>query len=121
MSITALFQADAGCCSRSPDDGRPAAADGDEVDLPSVDARQLGVVDHLAVEVEPLGVGAGDLVPELHEPHQFAVLIGAGQVGVGVAQAAAGLLQGEEGQHARPGLAPAAAGNGGRAPAGSPR
>ena len=74
--------------------------------VPLVDPRQLGVVDHLAVEVEPLGVGAGDLVPELDEPHQFAVLIGAGQVGVGVAQAAAVLLQGEEGQDARPGLAP---------------
>ena len=78
-----------GLLFQAPDDGRPAAADGDEMDLPSVDARQLGVVDHLAVEVEPLGVGAGDLVPELDEPHQFAVLIVAGQVGVGVAQAAA--------------------------------
>src|SRR3954451_23155130 len=50
---------------QAPDDGRPAAPDGDEMDLPPVDARERGVVDHLAVEVEPLGVRAGDLVPEL--------------------------------------------------------
>jgi hypothetical protein len=63
------------------------------------------VVDHLAVEVELLGVRAGDLVPELDETHQFAVLIEPGQVGVSVAQAAARLLQREEGEHAGAGLA----------------
>ena len=99
------FPGGRGLLFQAAEDGRPAAADGDEVDVPLVDARQLGVVDDLAVEVEPLGVGAGHLMPELDEPHQFAVLIGAGQVGVGVAQAAAVLFQGEEGQHARPGLA----------------
>lgn len=75
------------------------------IDLPLVEMRQFGVVDDLAVEVEPLGVDAGDLMPELDEPHQFAVLIAAGQIGVGVAQAAARLLQCEEGENARPGLA----------------
>jgi hypothetical protein len=43
--------------------------------------------------------------PELDEPHQFAVLIGAGQIGVGITQAAAVLFECEEGQHARPGFA----------------
>ena len=75
------------------------------MDLALIDARQFGVVDDLAVEVEPLGVGAGHLVPELDEPHQFAVLIVAGQVGVGVTQAAAVLFEREERQHTRPGFA----------------
>ncbi len=44
-------------------------------------------------------------MPELDEPHQFAVLIVAGQVGVGVTQAAAVLFQCEERQDARPGFA----------------
>ena len=39
-----------------PEDGRSASADGDEMDLALIDARQLGVVDHFAVEVEPLGI-----------------------------------------------------------------
>ncbi len=75
------------------------------MDLPLVDARKFGVVDHLAVEVEPLGVGAGHFMPELHEPHQFAVLIVAGQIGVGVTQAAALLFEREERQDTRPSLA----------------
>src|SRR5664279_2270940 len=75
------------------------------MDLALIDARQFGVVDNLAVEVEPLGVGASHLVPELDKPHQFAVLIVAGQVGIGVTQAAALLFEREERQHARPGFA----------------
>ena len=67
--------------------------------------RQLGVIDDLAIEVEPLGVGAGHFMPELHEAHQLAVLIVAGQVGVGVTQATAVLFEREERQDARPGLA----------------
>ena len=85
--MTARFQAVGRQCAQAPEDGRPAAADGDEADPPLVDPGQLGVGDHLAVEVEPLRVVPGDLVPELDEPHQLAGLVGAGQVGVGVAQA----------------------------------
>ena len=44
---------------------------------------------------------ARDLVPELDEAHHLGRLIGAGQVGVGIAQDAALLLQGEEGLDAR--------------------
>ena len=36
-------------------------------------------------------------VPEFDEAHQFSVLIAAGQIGVGIAQTAAFLLQSEEG------------------------
>ena len=75
------------------------------MDLTLIDPRQFGVVDDLAVEVEPLGIGAGHLVPELDEPHQFAVLIVAGQIGVGVTQTAAVLFQCEERQDTRPSLA----------------
>src|SRR5271168_4594264 len=94
-----------GLLLQAPEDGRSASADGDEMDLALIDARQFGVVDNLAVEVEPLGVGSGHLVPELDEAHQFAVLIVAGQVGVGVTQAAAVLFEREECQHAWPGFA----------------
>src|SRR4051794_5042568 len=83
-----------GLLFQASEDGRPTAADGDEEDLPLIDSRQFWVVDHLAVEVEPPGVGPDDPVPELHEPHQLAVLSGTGEVGVGVAQAAARLFQG---------------------------
>ena len=62
---------------QSTQDGRAATADGHEVDASLVDARQFQGVDHLAVKVEPSGVGTGDFVPESHEPHQFAMLIGA--------------------------------------------
>jgi hypothetical protein len=75
------------------------------MDLPLVQTRQFRVVDDLAVEVEPAGVGAGDLVPEFDKPHQLAVLIGTGEIGVGIAQTAARLLECEEGQYARAGLA----------------
>jgi hypothetical protein len=88
-----------------PEDGRPAAANGDEMDLALVDARQFRAVDHLAVEEEPTGVGTSDFVPEFHEPHEFAVRIGAGQIGVGVAQAAAVLFEREDGEHTRAGRA----------------
>src|SRR6476469_6087429 len=93
ISITAPFQADAGCCFRRRTIAAPRRRMVTKWAPPSVDARQLGVVDHLAVEVKPLGARAGDLVPELDEPDQLAVLIVAGQVGVGVAQAAALLYE----------------------------
>src|SRR3954447_10167035 len=90
---------------QASEDGRSAAADGDEVDRPLVDSREFGGVDHLAVQVKPPGVRASDLVPELDESHQFAVLLVAGQIGVGITQASAVLFECEEGQDARPGLA----------------
>jgi hypothetical protein len=46
-----------------------------------------------------------DLVPEFDETHQFAGLVGAGQIGVGVAQDPALLLLSEEAEHTGTGLA----------------
>jgi hypothetical protein len=46
-----------------------------------------------------------DSVAEFDEAHQFSVLIGAGQIGVGIEQAAAFLLQSEKGLDAEAGLA----------------
>src|SRR3954470_23464718 len=45
---------------QATEDRDAPAADGDEMDPAQVDARELGVVEHLAVEVEPPRVGAGD-------------------------------------------------------------
>src|SRR5439155_12745492 len=67
---------------RSSDLRGTAPADRDEVDATPVDARQFGIGDHLGIEDQPEGIVAGDLMPELDEPHQFPGLIGAGQVGV---------------------------------------
>ena len=121
MSITARLPGGRGLLLQAPDDGRPAAADGDEVDVPSVDARQLGVVDHLAVEVEPLGVGAGR--PRARTPRTASVRR-ADRRGSGWRWRSTGSGCSVPGRRrsarsARP--CPAAAGSGGRAPAGSPR
>ena len=67
------------------------------MDAPLIDARHLRVVDELGVEVEPVGVAAGDGVPEFDEAHQFSGLVSADEVGVGVAQATAVLFEGKEG------------------------
>lgn len=48
-----------------------------------------------------------DLMPELDEPHQFSRLIGAGQIGIGIAYDPALLLLGEEAEDAGTGLATA--------------
>ena len=72
---------------------------------PLVDPGQLGVGGELGVEVEPLRVVPGDAMPELDEAQHLAGLVGAGQVGIGIAQGAAVRLVGEEGQDARAGLA----------------
>src|SRR5439155_12163890 len=69
-----LLPGGSGLSIQAPDDRRPAAADGDEMDLPVVGPRQLGVVYHLAVEVKPLGVGAGYRAPELDGAHELARL-----------------------------------------------
>ena len=50
---------------------------------PGSKTRQFEIVDHLGVEVQPLRIAAGDGVPEIHESHQFAVLVGTGQIGRG--------------------------------------
>src|SRR5262249_9935584 len=84
-----------------------APANGHELNAALVDARHFGVVDQLGIEVKPLGISAGNSVPELDETHELAVLIGPCQVGVGIAQTAAFLLQGKERQHAWPGNPPA--------------
>lgn len=87
------------------EDRGAAAADGDEVDAAGIDPRQLGVVHDLGVDVEPSGVAPDDGLPEFDEAHHLRGLIGPGQVGVGIAQATALLLQGEEGLDARAGRA----------------
>ena len=68
---------------------------------PVVQPRQLRVGRHLRVEVQPLRVVPRQLVPELDEPQDLSRLLGASQVGVGVAEDAAVVLQGEEGLDAR--------------------
>ena len=68
---------------------------------------EFGIGDHLGIEEQPEGIVSRDLMPELDEPHQFSRLIGAGQVGVGVAHDPAVLLLGEEAQDAGTGLAAA--------------
>jgi hypothetical protein len=52
----------------------------------------------------PLGIVIRDRVPEFDQAHQFSVLIGADQVGPGTAEAAAFLLQSEQGLDAGAGL-----------------
>ena len=91
--------------AESADHRRAALADRHEVDATAADPGQLRIRDDLAVEVQPSGILPGDGVPEFDEPHHLARLIGAGQVGVGIAQDPALLLLGEEAQDARPGLA----------------
>src|SRR5512142_419890 len=80
--------------------------DSDEVDATPVDARQFGIGDDLAVEVQPLRVLTGEGLPELDELHQFSGLVGAGQIRVGVAQDAAVMLLSEEAEDTGIGLAP---------------
>jgi hypothetical protein len=77
----------------------------DEVDAAGVDPREFGVIDDLGIDVKPPGIVARDGVPEFDEAHHLGRLIGAGQVGVGIAQAAALLLEGEEGLDAGAGRA----------------
>lgn len=72
-----------------------------------VDTRQFRIRDHLTVEVQPLRVVSRDVLPELDEAHQFSRLIGAGQIGIGVAQDPALGLLGEEAEDAGTGLAAA--------------
>ena len=72
-----------------------------------VDAGEFRIGDHLAVEVQPLRIVSGQPLPELDEPHQFARLIGAGQIGVGIAQDPALGLLGEEAEDAGTRLAAA--------------
>ena len=55
----------------------------------------------------PLGIVIRDRVPEFDQAHQFSVSIGADQIGAGTAQAAAFLLQSEQGLDAGAGLAAA--------------
>ena len=94
-------------CVQPAQDSGPTASDGDEVDASLIDSRQLGVIDELGIEIEPLGVVIGEGVPELDEAHQLPGLIAPGQIGVGIAQAAAFLLQREKGLDAGAGLAAA--------------
>src|SRR5262249_53474787 len=89
------FQATQDCCTPSPN--------GDKANAPLVDAGHFTVVDQLGVEVEPLGIASAQGLPKIDKAQQFAGLLGAGDVGVGIAQAAALLLKGEEGQDTRPG------------------
>src|SRR6266508_1585743 len=51
-----LLPSGSGLLFQTPEDGRSASANRDEMDLALIDPRQFGVIDHLAVEVEPLGV-----------------------------------------------------------------
>ena len=82
-----------------------ASADGDERDAALVDLGEFGIADEFGIEVEPVRIPAGQFVPELDEAQQFAGLIGAGEIGVGIAKNTAFLLADEERQHAGPGLA----------------
>ncbi len=84
-----------------------AATNRDEINASLINARHFRVVDELGVEVEPLGAAASDSVPKFDEAHQFSQLVGADQVGVGVAQATAVLFEGEEGLDTRAGHATA--------------
>src|SRR5512135_1893134 len=75
------------------------------MDPTPVDAGQFRIGDRLAVEVQPLRIVARQAVPELDEPHQFSRLIGASQIGVGIAHDPALLLLGKEAEDAGTGLA----------------
>src|SRR5512142_1977809 len=105
--MTALGRVDDGALpglrrqgTQATDHRGTTSADRDEVDAALVDAREFRVGDHLGIEEQPEGIVSRDLMPELDEPHQFSRLIGAGQVGVGVAHDPAALLLGEEAQDA---------------------
>src|SRR6266852_2945797 len=89
----------------APGDGSTPAANGHERDAALVETSEFGVAGELGIEVQPLGIATGDAVPEGHEAEDLAGLVVAGEVGVGVAQNAAFLLLGEEGEHAGAGLA----------------
>jgi hypothetical protein len=69
----------------SAGDGGATPTDGDEGDAALVEAGKVVVVGELGIEAEPLGVAPGDAVPEIDEAEDFAGLVGAGEIGVGVA------------------------------------
>jgi len=66
-------------------DRRATSANGDEGDAALVEAGEVFVVGEFGIETEPLGVAAGGVSPEIDEAEDFAGLVGAGEVGVGVA------------------------------------
>ncbi len=47
-------------CVQPAQDSGPTASDGDEVDASLIDSRQLGVIDELGIEIEPLGIAVRD-------------------------------------------------------------
>jgi hypothetical protein len=52
--------------------------------MPFADTVQLGVIDKLGFDVQPVKVLVGDGLPEHDEPHQLAVLLGSRNVGIGI-------------------------------------
>jgi hypothetical protein len=66
-------------------DGCATSANGDEGDAALVEAGEVLVVGEFGIETEPLGIAAGGVPPEIDEAEDFAGLVGAGEVGVGVA------------------------------------
>jgi hypothetical protein len=86
-------------------DGLTASANRDEGDAALVDLGEFGIVDELGIEVEPLRIAAGHSVPELDEAQRLAGLVLPVEIGVGIAENAAFLFVGEEGQDAGASLA----------------
>src|ERR1700720_3115544 len=86
-------------------DGSAPAANGHKRDAALLQARQFSVVGELGIEIQPVRIMAGKLLPILDEAEHFAGLVRARKVGVGVTQHAALLLLSEEGQDADTGLA----------------
>lgn len=66
-------------------DGGATSANGDEGNAPLVKASEVLVVGEFGIETEPLRIVAGGVPPEIDEAEDFAGLVGAGEVGVGVA------------------------------------
>ncbi len=50
-----------------------------------VETGKFSVAGELGIEIQPVGIAAGDAVPESHEAEYLAGLVGAGQIGIGVA------------------------------------
>src|SRR5271157_3423887 len=94
-----LDPAPGGYGGKSTDNGCASPADGDEEGAQFIDTVQLGVIDKLGVEVQPFGVLVGEGMPEHDEAHQFAVLLGSCNGGVGQSTGNGFLLQSEERQH----------------------